>query len=135
MSIEFPLREIRTEFGILLDPTFELPVKTPSGYLRFRFLLDSGAELTMMPRSVAEQLGVNLGSAREMKVTGIEGSGVRAWLSEITLKIGEAECRLPCLFSSNENTPCLLGRMELFRRFNVTFDNRGQKIILESIAL
>ena len=60
MLIEFPQREIKTELGVLLDPTLELPVKTPGGYRRFRFLLDSGADFTMMPRSAARQLGLTL---------------------------------------------------------------------------
>jgi hypothetical protein len=47
--------------------------------------------------------------------------------------IGETELRIPCLFSSNDNTPYLLGRMGLFNHYNVTFDNRRKKIVLERI--
>ena len=87
----------------------------------------------MLPRSAADQLGINLEAAPEMTVTGIEGSGVLARLSEIRLNIGNSAFNVPCLFSSNESTPYLLGRMGLFHRFNVIFDNRNKKIILESI--
>lgn len=134
MRIEFPLHEIETQFGSLLDPTIELPVKTPRGFRLFSFIVDSGADFTMMPRSVSEQLGINLEAARELKVAGVEGTLISAWLSEIELNIGDSLLRLPCLFSSKEDTPYLLGRMGFFHRFNVTFDNRGKKIILESIV-
>jgi len=135
VRIEFPLREIRTEFGILLDPSIELSLKSPGGYLRVRFLLDSGADFTILPRSAALQLGINLTGSREMIITGIEGAGVRAWLSEITVRMADSEMTLPCLFSSNEKTPYVLGRMGLFQRFNVAFDNRRKKIVLESISM
>jgi predicted aspartyl protease len=132
--IEFPQREIKTELGVLLDPTLELPVKTPGGNRRFRFLLDSGTDFTMMPRSAARQLGLSLKGTKEMSVTGIEGSETTAWLSEITVEIGGSELPLPCLFSSIERTPYLLGRMGFFQRFNITFDNARKKIILEDIG-
>ena len=133
MSIEFPLGVLQTALGPVADPTIMLPVKTSAGYEEWRFLLDSGADFTMVPRSAAELLGVDLSAVRKTTARGIEGSGVPAQLAEITLRIGDVELTVPCLFSSNENTPYLLGRMGLFSRFNITFDNRRKKIVLEEI--
>ena len=96
--------------GPVAHPTIILPVRTAAGYEEWRFVLDSGADFTLVP-----------------------GSGVSAQLAEITLRIGDVEFGVPCLFSSNENTPYLLGRMGLFSRFNITFDNRRRKIVLEEI--
>ena len=76
----------------------------------------------MLPLQFAEVFGVDLGGAREMVVRGIEGSGVSARPAEITLRVGEPELTIPCLFSSNDDTPLLLGRMGFFSRFNITFD-------------
>ena len=133
MSFEFSLPEIETEFGRLPVPTIALPVKTTDGHRLLDFLIDSGASFTVLPRSQAEVLGVDLSGARKMTARGIEGSGVSAQLAEITLRIGDVDLAVPCLFSSNENTPYLLGRMGLFSRFNITFDNRRKKIVLERI--
>ena len=133
MCSEFPLPEIETEFGRQPIPTITLSVKTPSGYRLFDFLIDSGASFTMLPLPFAEVLGVDLGGAREMVVRGIEGSGVSARLAEITLRVGDTDVTVPCLFSSNEDTPSLIGRMGFFSRFNITFDYRRKKIVLEPI--
>ena len=133
MSSEFPLPEIETEFGRQPVPMIALPVKTPDGYALFDFLIDSGASFSMLPCHFAEVLGVDLDGAREMLVKGIEGSGVSARLAEITLRVGEIELTLPCPFSSKEDAPLLLGRMGFFSRFNVMFDNRRRKIVLEEI--
>lgn len=133
MCSEFPLPEKVTEFGRQPVPKIGLPVKTPNGYRLLHFLIDTGASFTMLPVAFAEMLGVDLGGAREMVVRGIEGSGVSARLAEITLKVGEVELTIPCLFSSKEGAPLLLGRMGFFPRFNITFDNRRKKIVLEPI--
>ncbi len=133
MCSEFPLPEIETEFGRQPIPTITLSVKTPSGYRLFDFLIDSGASFTMLPLPFAEVLGVDLGGAREMVVRGIEGSGVSARLAEITLRVGDTDVTVPCLFSSNEDTPSLIGRMGFFSRFNSTGDYRRKKIVLEPI--
>jgi hypothetical protein len=133
MSSEFPLPEIETEFGRQPVPKIVLPVRTPRGHELLEFLIDSGASFTMLPRPYAEVLGVDLGGAREIVARGIGGTGVSARLSEITLTVGNTELTIPCLFSSREDNPLLLGRMGFFSRFNVTFDNRRKKIVLEEI--
>lgn len=133
MRIEFPLGETETEFGPLVDPTIILPVKTLKGYRPFEFVLDSGADFTMVPRVMATRVGVDLAGAPELLVRGIEGSGVAADMASISVRIGEQDVELPCLFYSHKNAPYLLGRMGFFSRFNITFDNRGKRIVLEEI--
>jgi len=130
---EFPLAEVQTDLGPLPDPTIDLPVKTPEGYKVLGFLVDTGADFTMLPFTVADALGVDIQNAPEMIVTGIRREEVRARLAEVTVRIGEMEVELPCLYCMKEDTPYLLGRMGLFQRFNIAFDNRRKRIVLESI--
>lgn len=133
MRCEFPVREIATRFGPLIDPTIVLPMRTPRGFRPFWFLMDSGADFSMMPRSQARRLGVELKGATEVQITGIDGVPQRAPVREIALRIGEAEVHIPCVFSPNPDAPYLIGRMGFFSRFNITFDNRRKKIVLETI--
>jgi predicted aspartyl protease len=134
MSFEFPVGESATEYGPLSDPTIRLPAKTPEGYILLHFIVDSGASFAMLPWTMARVLGVDLAGAREMVARGIEGHGVAARVGKITVMIGDVELTVPCLFSSNEECPYLLGRMGLFSRYNITFDNRRKRIVLERIA-
>lgn len=134
MRFEFPTGEVQTEFGPLPVPALTLPVKTPTGHSDVRFLLDSGADITMLSRGAGEYLGIFPQGAPTKNVSGIEGRSIPAWVGEITVRIGNADHTIPCLFTENEKTPFLLGRIGLFQKFNVTFDNRQKKIILESIA-
>ena len=133
MRFEFSLREKRTQFGRVSDPKIDLPVKTPAGCRVFRFLVDTGSDFSMLPLTVADELGADVESAPEIAVRGIGRSAVKGQLAEITLMIGDSQVQVPCIFSHEEGTPFLLGRMGFFQRFNITFDNRRKKIVLEEI--
>ncbi len=134
MRCEFPVRETETRFGPLIDPTVVLPVRTARGFKPFRFVIDPGSDFSMMPLSQAERLGVDLRGADQVRVAGIEGVFQDAPVGDITLRIGQLEVQIPCLFSPNPSTPYLIGRMGFFSRFNVTFDNGRKRIVLESIG-
>jgi predicted aspartyl protease len=133
VSTEFPLDEIETPYGRVVDPTVVLQLKTPDGYRTFNFVVDSGADYTVLPGSFAEELGVDLTEAPRMDLCGVAGIDVPARLADITFRIGDSDVTVPCLFSSNQDTPYLLGRMGFFSRFNVLFDNRRKMIVLETI--
>ncbi len=133
MRFEFPVYVHETEFGALVDPTVAVDVKTPGGYARLDFLIDSGADFTILPASLAKPLGVDIGSARKLRITGIACVPVDASVATLTLRIGDFEFDAPCLFSPIDDAPLVLGRLGFFSRFNITFDNRRKKIVLETI--
>jgi hypothetical protein len=79
---------------------------------------------------MADLVGVDLKKAPSGWSLGIEGEGIKTWLGHIEMAIGPYLVPLRCLFSSNEETPYLLGRADLFSAFSIAFDNRRRKIRL-----
>lgn len=129
MPIEFPLGTKAISLGRVIDPVIPLLVKTRSGYLPFDFLVDSGADCTMIPASMAQvELGVELSKCPQDLFFGIEGSGVRVYRGWLPVKIGPYPLRLRCVFSTHEHCPLILGRLDLFRHFSIAFDNRRHVI-------
>ena len=113
------------------DALIPVTLKTRAGLLKVQCILDSGADFTMFPRHMAELVGLDVARAPASRSMGIEGgSGIRTWLGAIDVTIGPHPLRLRCLFSSNERTPYLLGRADLFAAFSVTFDTSRQRIRL-----
>ena len=133
MPIEFPLPEKRTPFGLLPDPKITLHVKTRGGYLPYRFLLDTGADVSMVPFSMADDLGIDPARCPRDQCAGIEGRPVRVYRARMAVRIGHVDLTLGCLISESDSTPFLLGRADLFSRFNITFDNEHKRIILTEI--
>jgi len=105
-------------------------VRTIFGYQAYTFLLDTGADFTMLPRYMADDLGISLSQCRQIPSFGIEGSALTTYVSTIHVKLAAWDFDLTCLISAKDVTPFILGRMGLFDRFSVTFDNRRKQIVL-----
>ncbi|MEW6556036.1 MAG: retropepsin-like aspartic protease [Elusimicrobiota bacterium] len=130
MSIEFPLKEKLTTLGKVIDPKITVELETKYGYIPVSFILDSGADCSMLPKSMAKAIGIDLKSCPSERSYGIEGKGVKVYISSIKIKIRDITSKVRCFFSENEQTPFILGRIDFFRKFNVNFDNKNKKIIL-----
>lgn len=133
MRFESPLPIANTPFGPIPEPRIELPLRLADGYVNVRFFLDTGADVSMLPRSAAADCGVDPATARRMTVTGIERGGIDVVVGEITVRIGDLDVAVPCLFTLNEDTPPLLGRAGILDRFSILLDPHGRRIVLETV--
>lgn len=98
-------------------------------------LLDSGADFTVIPKDLAEYLGLDLSSKRE-KVRGI-GSVLEAIPSKVIVVVQKGHeaysLRVRCkvIESLDEDLPVLLGRIDFFQNFSITIDESGGTIKLK----
>lgn len=133
MALEFPLHDVETSLGIVPEPIIPVELLTQEGYCPFDFLLDTGADCSMLPASMADLLGIVLKQGKKAQSVGIEGRGVLVYIHLIKVKIGNVLIQIKCLFSLNETTPFILGRHGIFSHFNILFDNKHKKIKLIKI--
>lgn len=88
MAVEFPLGTKVISLGRVVDPVVPLLLRTRHGYLPFDFLVDTGADCSMIPAVIAEtELGIDLARCPQDVFFGIEGGGVRVFRGWISLKI------------------------------------------------
>lgn len=87
MSIEFPLTPFKTKYGVLYRPVIPVSVKSGKSRKASGFILDSGAEFSMMPRRAAQTTGIDLDEFSTITVEGIEGGGVRGVLAPLSIRI------------------------------------------------
>lgn len=62
----------------------------------------------------------------------ISDKGVTAYPGKIKLQIGEKEFVVHCYFVKSNTMP-LLGRLDIWDKFNLFFDNKNSKVIFEKI--
>lgn len=106
---------------------------TVNGRDTIKFILDTGAELTLIPRSLVQQLAISLDSSIPTPVTGIGGTIIAPLVKIGSLKVGEAEVRnLDGLIIENAllNGQGLLGG-NFLGKFRVDIDYAKNQLILE----
>jgi hypothetical protein len=82
---------------------------------------------------MAGDLGIDLATCPRAQCSGIEGRPIVAYQASMAVRIGSVDLTLRCLIAESDATPFLLGRADLFSRFNITFDNQKKRILLVEI--
>ena len=130
MPVKFPLKQKSTDLGVISDPIIPIDILTKYGYQSLDFLVDTGADCSMMPKSMAKIIGINLNKLPQMHFGGIESKGVLTYIAEVTIKIIHKPIKITCALSSNEQCPFILGRKDIFDKYNILFNNKNRVIKL-----
>jgi predicted aspartyl protease len=113
-------RNVRLSLFNAMVPVPEIPlqIRTQYGYHLQWFLIDTGADISILPLRARHWIDCKL-ERRPSKVYGLEGSGVVVYRSTITIRIGIREFRIRCLFSRRDDVPFILGRLDLLKKCNI----------------
>ena len=118
-------------FGNIYTVKLLLKVNSPEGLAPIIFLFDTGADVTSLPASAAEKLGIDLDKCPQDSMVGYEGTPVLVYKSQIKINFNNKELIVPCVFNPNEDVPILLGRVGIIDRFNIILDSKNKEITLE----
>ena len=99
----------------------------------FEFLIDSGADFTLISQSDALLLGIEYKSikTKEIKVEVANLTYIHAKRTNITITIGNNNFAVPVLVAKEE-VERLLGRKGVFDKFDVTFKEKSQEVIFKN---
>jgi len=131
-SIEFPFEYIYLpSFGEIFYPFVVVSLKTiDHGWVNFRFIVDTGADLTTIPFFMAQKLGIDLTKCKTSKAEGIGSYVIKTWQTKIPIRLKKYETIVRCSITEDERTPFLLGRIDLLpTKFSWFFNGQKKKII------
>ena len=129
--IEFKFEKRRTEkLGEILKPIIPVTIIGPKRNLNIFMLLDSGADLSLIPYSVGETIGLELDFENRSEVQGIGEGSVPYILTKIKLKIEKVEISARVGWALIEEVPFILCRLDLFQKFSIEFREFENKILL-----
>ena len=134
MSIAFPLREKLTLFGRVSDPTIPVTIQTQAGVRTYMFLIDTGADCAVVPRRLAQQVGLTWASLPPAQVVGVGPGGVSTRVGPLTVQVGPWTFTMRCMFVEGPRVPFLLGRADFLDRLILTIDPAQRRIVLTACA-
>lgn len=122
-KISFPYKkETSKVFGYIYRPAVEIHLKIKEGqWFRVSTYADSGADITIFPKSVSDILGLKLQDGQESTVTGVGGQEVKIFVHRIMIRVGDEELEIRAGFTEREDIPYLLGRTDILTHFNILF--------------
>lgn len=112
-------------------PVADVYMKSLSNaWIKFHPYIDSGADITIIPLSLGKLLGFRVDEEKVEQIGGIRGS-VPVIYTKTLIKIGREEFQAKIAWSLVEDVPPLLGRIDIFDRFEITFKQKEDKIIFQ----
>jgi len=131
--MRFPYEKKRIEEGELVDPRVVLEIKTKIGFLKVKFLVDSGADVSTLPiNPYSELFDFKKAFRDKVKIGGVEGNGVAAYPCDLTIGLGEKKFRMRCYLIESKVDP-LLGRLDFWNLFSINFDNKVRETIFTEL--
>src|SRR2546428_10054272 len=126
----------KSHTGIAHRPIVDLVFKEKKNYNLYSFIVDSGADISLAPRQLAERIGLNWSRGSRISLTGISPRpecSVDGRIHEVGAILPDLalELTFPMCFADG-NAPYLIGREGFFDRFKITLDKKEQRTIFSS---
>ena len=127
-NVKFKFRCIPSEiFGSIYRPyiTVLLQKKDKTGWRKARMIVDTGADYSILPRSYAVYLGIDLTRDCIAQTThGIGGMETVYIYKSLILEIDSFKRKIPIGFLDRDDVPPLFGRHECLETFRLVFAKR-----------
>ncbi|MBI2611166.1 hypothetical protein HYW54_00280 [Candidatus Gottesmanbacteria bacterium] len=114
---------------LIKRPIADIYIRSKSGpWIEFHPYIDSGADVTLIPLTLGNLIGLKVDEKKIEQIGGIRGS-VPAIYSQEKIRIGDNILSARIAWALIEEVPPLLGRTDIFDSFHVTF-KQNQGIII-----
>jgi len=118
--------------GTVLRPVADVILKANNCTIEVVMYIDSGADLTMVPLEVGKALGFKQYPRDEiLEIRGVSGSGVPYVLKKANIILNGEKLKIRLAWALIEEVPLLLGRMDIFPKFKIIFDEKQESIIFD----
>ena len=123
MRVDFPYAREKSQLsGPILRPVARVILNDRIPNMMY---VDSGADITLLPKTVGELVGLKRETDEEStSIRGIGKSHIEVLVRRVTMTIGSSRFSARVAWSLVEDVPMLLGRLDVFPRFNILFRER-----------
>lgn len=131
--IKFKYQPFPSLLGEILRPMADIMLEANRQRVEVSMCVDSGADITMIPFRFGKALGLKQRpSDKILEIKGVSGSGVPYVIKRVNLILNKRKLSVRIAWALMEEVPLLLGRMDVFNRFKITFDEKQELITFHS---
>lgn len=114
--------------GPVWRPLADVALRNADAVVECEMLVDSGADMTLIPYQIGLELGYQVGPEEIREVRGIGDTVVPYVLREAVLTVGSTEARIRVAWALVDEVSVIMGRLDVFDRFRVEFDQRERVV-------
>jgi hypothetical protein len=123
--IQYKFREEEGSMGVILRPVADVVLERGEFRVEIPMYIDSGADISMIPYRFGKALGFKQEEEYYIQeVKGISGAGIPYSIKEITLILNDRKLKARIAWALVEEVPMLMGRMDIFNKFRIIFDEK-----------
>jgi len=132
--VEFAYRKEKSGLlGDILRPVAQLEIKSEkSGWFPIIMYIDSGADISLVPRNFGSLLGLDL-TKNLGQIRGIGEAIVPLSLQIVKLRIEKHEIKVKIAVALINEVPYVLGRYDFFKLFKISFQEYDNKVVMEKV--
>jgi len=94
-------------------------------------VVDSGAVISIFPRSLCDLLGLVFEDGRRASVMSATGEEIHVRIHRVGMRIGDFGFDARVAFSEVENIPYVLGRLDVFDKVEIRFERDGTSFVIK----
>lgn len=116
-------------YRIVHRPESRVAIRSTRGsWLSHAMIVDSGADFSVLPKSVGEFLGMRKTATDRLHHVGAVGGAIWVVMRRVSMRIGPHEFTADAGWASTDAVPALLGRADVFDRFDVVFRQADRRV-------
>lgn len=132
--IRYKFHQEESSLGSLLRPIADVVLEYQENKIEVPMYIDSGADISMIPFRLGKALGFRQRPSDVIyEVKGITGGGVPYKLRNLYFIFNEGKIKGRVAWALIEEIPILLGRMDVFDKFIIIFNEKQRTIDFEEI--
>lgn len=133
MEVEFSFKKENSRiFGLIPRPVARIILINGNEQVPEMVYVDSGADVTLIPISVGELLNFKIEpDDKIVEIKGIGERGIPIVIKRVKIKIGEKLIDARIAWSLIEEVPLLLGRVDIFKLFDITFEKERKTVFVD----